>query len=416
MGKHSPTATTPRYLTQFQCLGSACPETCCTGWTVTIDKPHYQQYRKVRGEPLATLLHQSLERTPEGGASAHARIRLREDGSCPLLDEQQLCRIQSTLGAQALSNTCSQYPRLYGRDGEQHQMFATLSCPEAARLALTDPAALDPVPVVLPFANAQLVPLSQRRVAPAGDEADPVRKHARLISTAVQSLVRLPQLGAAQSLVQAGLMLRSVARIEERGQAGELALAQTLQHYLAPDNLAAVPALMDGLAVPREAQLAMLFDTTNSYMLQRGAACRPSFKALISDVEDGLQLQQGAAVAVERLQAALHQCWQPLEAAQPQLLKNYLLNDLEKSLFPRQGLAELERDFMHLAVRFALIRFYLLGLAAQRGPDFGVDDVVRVVYVVARNIEHHPKFIQAVLDDLQARDALRLEVLATLVL
>ncbi|QPF74180.1 hypothetical protein G8A07_15495 [Roseateles sp. DAIF2] len=414
MGKHSPVAYAPRYMEQFRCAGSTCPENCCTGWTVAIDKPSYQQYREVKREPLAGLIREGIERLPEGSTQSYARIRLREDSSCPFLDESRLCRIHGELGERALSNTCSQYPRAYGLDGDDHQMHATLSCPEAARLALTDLGALDPISLQLPFANPQLVPLSARRNAPAADEADPVRKHARLIAQAVQGLVRLPTLNAAQSLVQAGLMLRRIARIETRGAAGEQALAQVMEHYLAPRQLAEVPALLAQLPTAREAQLSMLFDTTRRYLsAHRG---RPSFHALIQDVQDGLQLAQDGQVAVARLEAALQERWLPLEAAHPQLLKNYLLNDLAKSMFPRRGIAEMEREFMDLAVRFALIKFLLLGLAAKRGPDFGVDDVVRVVYVVVRNIEHNTAFMKTVMDDLEARNALRLDVLTTLVL
>lgn len=412
MGKHSPIASAPRYMQQFRCAGSACPETCCTGWTVAIDKPSYQNYRSVRSEPLAGLLRDSLERLPSGSSHAYARIRMREDGSCPLLDASRLCQIHGQLGEQALSNTCSQYPRAYGLDGDDHQLYATLSCPESARLALTDAGALDPVALQLPFANPQLVPLSLRRDAPAAGEADPVRRHARLLAQAVQGLVRLPTLTAAQSLVQAGLLLRRIARIDVGGADGEQALAQAMEHYLAPAHLAQVPALLARLPVPREAQLSMLFDTTRSYLAaHRG---RPSFRALIQDVQDGLQLDQPGAP--ERLDAAARERWAPLEAAHPQLLKNYLLNDLAKSLFPRRGTAELEREFMDLAVRFALIKFFVLGLAARRGEDFGVDDVVRVVYVVVRNIEHNTAFMKTVMDDLEARNALRLDVLTTLVL
>lgn len=414
MGKHSPVAQAPRYMEHFRCIGTACPENCCTGWTVTIDKASYQQYREVKHEPLAGLIRAGLERTPDGGSKGYARIRLSPDGACPFLDESRLCRIHGALGEQALSDTCSQYPRMYGLDDEAHQLHATLSCPEAARLALTDPAALDPVQIQLTFANAQLVPLHSRRSRPAADEADPVLKHAKLIAKAVEGLVRLPTLSAAQSLVQAGLMLRRIARIEARGQAGEVALAQAMEHYLAPQNLAEVPNLLEKLAVSRDAQLAMLFETTQRYLsAHRG---RPSFLALVKDVEDGLQLVQGGQVATARLEAALREHWRPLEAAQPQLLKNYLLNDLAKSMFPRRGIQEMEREFMDLAVRFALIKFFLLGLAAQRGADFGVDDVVRVVYVLVRNIEHNAAFMKTVMDDLTARNALRLDVLTTLVL
>lgn len=415
MGKHSPIAAAPRYLQEFRCAGSNCPENCCTGWTVTIDKPSYQQYREVKLEPLATLLHDSLERTPEEGSNtAYARIRMQPDGRCPMLDESRLCRIHGQLGEKALSDTCSNYPRFYGMDGSSHRAHATLSCPEAARLALTHPEALDLVAMPLPFPNAHLVPLSARRPASAPQEPDPVRKHAALIAEAVQALVRWPAFTAAQALVQAGMLLRAVARIEARGEAGELALSEVMGQYLDPGHLAQAPAMLAQLPAPREAQLSLLFDTTQRYLAAHHG--RPSFRQLILEVQEGLQLGEAGGLPAERLEAAARQRWAPLEAAQPHLLKNYLLNDLGRSLFPRRGIAELERDFMSLAVRFALIKLFLIGLAARRGDDFGVEDVVRVVYVVVRNIEHNASFMKTVLDDLEARDALRLEVLATMVL
>lgn len=414
MGKHSPIAQAPRYMEQFRCVGSACPENCCTGWTVSIDKSSYQQYRQVRAEPLASLLRDSVERNDSGDTRNYARIRLRPDGACPLLDESQLCRIHGELGEKALSQTCNQYPRIYGLDDDRHLLYATLSCPEAARVALTDPAALDPVSLQLAYANPQLVPLSARRASPKDSEDDPVLKHGRLIAQALGGLVRLPSLTAAQSLVQAGMMLRKIARIEGRGESGTLELAQVMQHYLAPGKLAELPALMAGLPVQRSAQLAMLFETTRSYLSKHSG--RPSFAALIKDVQDGLQLSQGIDTAVTRLDTAMREQWSPLETQHPQLLKNYLLNDLAKSIFPSTGIGNMEREFMALALRFALIKFYALGLAALRGADFGVDDVVRVVYVVVRNIEHSKSFMTAVMDDLEAQNALRLDVLATLVL
>lgn len=414
MGKHSPVAQAPGYLAQFRCVGSACPENCCTGWSVSIDKPSYQRYREVRSEPLAGTLRTHLVRSPQGDGKHYAEIRMQPDGACPFLDSQRLCSIQAQLGEQALSRTCSQYPRLYGQDAQAFQVHASLSCPEAARLALSDPAALDPVQITLPFANPEQVPVNTRRSAPAAPPADPVRQHAALIGAAVQSLVRLPQFTASQALVQAGLLVRRLARIEAQAAAGELALAQALEHYLSPQNLAEAPQLLERLPVAYAAQLSMLFESTQRYLSVHKA--RPSFMALIQDVGQGLAIEQGGEASITRLRAAHRDRWAPLEAAQPQLLKNYLLNDLGKSLFPTTDRSGLEREFMALAVRFGLIRLYVLGLAALRGEDFGIEDVVRVVYVVSRNMEHSRSFMSSVMDDLAAKGALRMDVLTTLVL
>ena len=176
------------------------------------------------------------------------------------------------------------------------------------------------------------------------------------------------------------------------------------------------PQLVAGLAVPKEVQLDLLMGATRRFVSEHGG--RPSFKALVEDVRQGLQLgaDTDPAQSLRRYGEAEQQVFTPFEAAHPHVLKNYLLNAMMGSLFPRSGLAGMETDFMALSVRFALIKFLLIGLAARPDQDFGLADFTRVVYVVARNIEHNRAFMPSVLDSLRQRDALRLEVLATLVL
>lgn len=36
----------PQYMNEFQCTGSACSDTCCSGWKVNIDKQTYKKYKK----------------------------------------------------------------------------------------------------------------------------------------------------------------------------------------------------------------------------------------------------------------------------------------------------------------------------------------------------------------------------------
>lgn len=38
----------PEYIEDFSCIGSACEDTCCAGWNITVEKKTYQAYRKVR--------------------------------------------------------------------------------------------------------------------------------------------------------------------------------------------------------------------------------------------------------------------------------------------------------------------------------------------------------------------------------
>nr|WP_316640380.1 flagellin lysine-N-methylase [uncultured Roseateles sp.] len=413
MGKHSPVAAAPRYMQSFQCVGSACVENCCTGWRVLIDKPTFQHYRSVRIEPLAEKLNAQVQRLDAGG-SGYAQIKMREDSSCPFLDESKLCQIHAQLGERALSRTCTDYPRQYSLDGGVQGLHAVLSCPEAARLALSDAQAMEPAQVTLDFANDKLMPVHKRRATPAGDEADVVRKHARLIAGAVEALIRFDGLSAVESMVVIGLMLRRIGRIASTGAQAELELAEAIEHYLSPGHLAAAPERVRGLPPHKANQLALLLSTNQRYSSQ--TAGRPTFRQLIGEVERGLHCDEGLEASGIHLQQAEQAFFRPFDAAHPHVLKNYLLNEIGLALFPSQGMAGLEREFMAIAVRFALVKLYACGLAAQRGTEFGLDDMVRVVYVVTRNISHNANFMPNLLDELAAQDALKLKVLTTLIL
>ena len=407
----------PSYMQGFQCVGSACVETCCSSWHIAIDEPTYRKYQTIRIEPLASQLRQHVQLSSEAAKAqgAYASIPLALGESCPMLDEQQLCSIQTTLGAEALSSTCSDFPRIYVHDGQRLAMAASLSCPEAARLALADEQALDLVELPLAF-SAQRPPALHRRRASAGaQEQDLVRRHGGLLASVISALLRLHSLSAEQALVYGGLILRRVAGLagQEFG-AAEAALEQVLEQFLGPQTLQRAPELVAGLSVPKGAQFSLLLAASQRFMRDHGG--RASFRALMDEVSKGLELGQSPAHCLARYEQADQDYLRPFLAEHPHLLKNYALNSVLSSVFPREGMAELPHEFMELAVRLALIRFYLVGLAALRGPELSVDDVRRTVYGVARNIEHNRRFLPGVMQALEAHGALRLEVLATLLL
>ena len=67
-------------------------------------------------------------------------IFINQDGRCPFLNPENLCDIHTALGENALSETCRLYPRFYADFGSLREAGLSLSCPEAARLILSNPA------------------------------------------------------------------------------------------------------------------------------------------------------------------------------------------------------------------------------------------------------------------------------------
>ena len=122
----------PTYYHQFQCIASACPDSCCKEWAVDVDETSAVRYRALPGS-LGDRLRQVLTDTDNGVVMAI------ENGRCPMWREDGLCRIQAELGHDALCQVCQTFPRLQHDYGEFVELGLELSCPEAARLILSAP-------------------------------------------------------------------------------------------------------------------------------------------------------------------------------------------------------------------------------------------------------------------------------------
>ena len=127
--------TKPDYFDRFHCLAGGCPDSCCQEWEVQVDPDSASRYRKLPG-PLGNDLRRVL-RDEDG--ETYMTI---SEGRCPMWRLDGLCRIQAELGEEALCKTCREFPRLTHDYGDFVELGLELSCPEAARLILNEPAAL----------------------------------------------------------------------------------------------------------------------------------------------------------------------------------------------------------------------------------------------------------------------------------
>jgi len=121
----------PHYYRHFSCIAAQCPDSCCKEWSVDVDDDAAAFYRSLPG-PLGDRLRQVLQDTEDG------TVMTIENGRCPMWRQDGLCRIHAELGHDALCQTCREFPRLRHDYGSFVEMGLELSCPEAARLILTD--------------------------------------------------------------------------------------------------------------------------------------------------------------------------------------------------------------------------------------------------------------------------------------
>ena len=127
--------TKPDYFDRFRCLAGRCPDSCCQEWEVQVDTDSAASYRALPGT-LGDCLRRCL-RDEDG--DTYLTIA---DRRCPMWRADGLCRIQAELGEAALCKTCREFPRLTHDYGDFVELGLELSCPEAARLILNEPAVL----------------------------------------------------------------------------------------------------------------------------------------------------------------------------------------------------------------------------------------------------------------------------------
>lgn len=127
--------TTLSCFSSFRCLAGACPDTCCAGWEIDLDADTLERYEHLPG-PLGNRIRSRLRH--DGGYTFFAL----EQDRCPFLNGENLCELILALGEETLSVTCREHPRFVEEYGPLQETCLSISCPEAARLLLTEPVAL----------------------------------------------------------------------------------------------------------------------------------------------------------------------------------------------------------------------------------------------------------------------------------
>lgn len=121
----------PSYYKKFKCIAGECSDTCCDGWKIILDEESVKKYQNHNG-----ILKERFEKSII--SYNNQNIFLSDDGRCPFLNSKNTCDIYICIGKDALSRTCSVYPRKINTKGNIMEAFLNLSCPEAARLMLNE--------------------------------------------------------------------------------------------------------------------------------------------------------------------------------------------------------------------------------------------------------------------------------------
>lgn len=392
----SPIVREPRYFEQFHCLAADCQDTCCAGWGVSVDRQTWEKYQDpalplVAGRHLSDL----IEIAPAGGSTQdYARVKM-EAVRCTALQDG-LCSIQLTLGESYLPALCSSYPRVLNVESGVMERSLHLSCPEAARLVLTDPDAMQFVDVrvvgqsvaqdAVARARAELPESSVRRARAHAIEL--LRDRSRPLWERVVSLGSMIEMLPAVGPVHAGAVVQRDPG-EQLETVMELIVARLGADYTAPRFLECYREFMLGL------------EWTGESTMQELTA---------------------------RYEHAAAQYFLPFAKRHEHLLENYLVHYAFRTGFPYRrkhagdafeleyGIESLRNSYLLLAVHYANIRALMIGAAALHRGNLGMAHAIKIVQTYSRAFLHMSSFESIACDLMSAKPGEFLHKAAILVM
>ena len=402
----------PTYADHFRCIGPACEDTCCQGWSVPIDKAAWEKYQNLPAGPFRILIDESIQRTPASEErekpAVFAKIRMNSANQCPLLTPSRLCAIQAELGEEMLSHACKTYPRILHSTGGTQEAALTLSCPEAARLVLLTPDLLTPNPAA---PNPARFPFAVNRAEETATQLPP-DFHA--IRETVLALVR----NRAYALWQRLFLLNILCQRLDAIASGEFncTAIRFLADFHASVSSGSLRTAMDSLPNDPAAQVDVVLRLAG--LMLHKSNLHPRFVECVHAFTAGIG--NGTTASLESLtahyNAAQDRYYQPFFRRHPHILENYLLNYLLQNLFPVGRAANSDfapltmfDEFLLLATQFALLETLLIGLAGRYQHDFAAEHIVQAIQSYTREVEHYPPVLHSILHHIQGR---RLDSLA----
>lgn len=402
MSSHTRLVSVPHYAAQFACIGGACPQTCCAGWAVDIDKANYKAIKKAKASEALTkkinLYIQPLEHSPSH--LQFARVQMASDESCPMLNVDKLCDIHSELGEDYLSNTCRNYPRSINSIPSGLEMYLTLSCPEAARLCLTHQG--DWGHEVFDTKIPKGKPVSVRTLKP--DLSKNENKHLLhafdVLRDFIFYCIQFQGAPLWHRIMVIGLTVKKIASIpSEQWEGANFVESQIL------------PIKLDLITGTFSAQLDQDIDLKGKSGLQakfvqamtdlrvlmiapgRAQHFSPQFSELVTrsfEAYNRLSSQH-----MDSVYEHLAESMVAFEKQAPRFFENYLCNAVGKEGGQFCEISNLESIWLKISLRLALLRFYLKGLSAS--PEgLSTEEAIQMVYSFSKVIEHNSLYEKTV--------------------
>ncbi|MBB6480878.1 flagellin lysine-N-methylase [Spirochaeta isovalerica] len=358
----------PSYISDFKCIGGTCEDSCCIGWDIEIDKQTYKDYRKSKNPDLKPLISENVYRNKSSYSKEvdYGKIAIRENRWCPFLDNKKLCKIQSSIGEDSLSNVCYTFPRNYNILNGICELSFYMSCPEAVRklLAYNEPIEF----IESEFNVKRFIINSEICTTDKTWKNSPIRNLAELRFRSIE-IMQDRTLSLGNRLIKLGLEMEKLSGKEA---------SSVSEPSFSANHLDLLIYTIESLG---------LIGEDDSLVFTR-------YTHLVLDSFPESSLNEFLAT-VERV-------LRPFIDKNSHLFEHFLVNMIFQENFPFSVNENSFDGYVMLILRYTLILFYLTGIAAKNG-EITFEDVVSMIQVHTKIINHHKSFSYNILQEIKRK-------------
>lgn len=383
----------PSYAEDFKCIGGECEDSCCIGWDIDVDKKSFKKYFRTKNKEMKNRFSRHIGRNRESYDYNvdYGRIAIKDNKWCPFLNENRLCDIFRNLGEDFLSNVCHSFPRVYNVLNGTYELSLYMSCPEAVRKLLS---CREPI---------RFIERDMQQVKHiVNSSIDSQDKYWR--NTPFQ---RLPELRALSIEIIQNRALSIKDRLLDLGNRMEkIALSDSVLQAPAeePEGIKDIYGfrieffqyVIESLGVIDKIDSPVFADFTSLVLKMFTSGDNSPSNAKRELYRETAETELG-----------------PFAGDNEYVFEHYLVNSMYQDNFPFSENHEIFDGYVLLVVRYALVKFYLAGIAAEN-KKLTISDFALMIQVHTKMLNHHKTFSFNILQEIKRKQYDNMEYISLL--
>ncbi len=377
MTKHK--VLTIDYCDKFKCIGNACEDHCCKGWTITVDKNTYNKYKKIPQSEFKNKLNCNINRNRKSiNDYDYGKVNL-VDKKCPMLTEDRLCEVYMNLGEEYMCYTCRTYPRIYNKVDDIIEKSLGVSCIEAARNILLRE---NPIEFNLDVEDVEELKIVNSINTTKGNNISE-RFFYHIRSFAID-IIQDRRFTIEHRLAILGLFINQISSHTQ-----ELDVVRIIDEYISSINGGGYDNLMSTLIKEDkfDAQLEFLTQIYKIIMSKKISSER--YLNNFENIVNSLQLNSDEAENIKASYVeALNNHYRPFVKKYQYIYENYLVNYMFKTMFPATK-KSLLYVYINLVVQFSILKMNIIGICGYYKEDMDTEKILNLIQSYAAVTEHN---------------------------